>query len=445
MMKIKTLEYKLVGEGKNSRLVASLNIDGCIDFTQTEAIIGLYPIGYFWGKVSNVLTDWLCISAIVYSIDRDFDRHKYSCDGWSRDFVVTFKVICPEIFNNLSGQIESMLAFLTGDYWKCRFVENKAMPEIKFRETKLFDGITQVNLFSGGLDSLIGFVDYISTNPKGKLFLASHYDHFMTGPKSDQQKILKNIPAEYQNRYLSIGAIHITPKHSKELTCRSRSLMFLAIALLVAAYTGTSIVVPENGPVSLNYPLSPSRRAACSTRTTHPIFLSKFTAILKEQGITISITNPYEFKTKGEMVKDCSNKELLMKLAFISNSCGKRSQHQFMLDDPHATHCGRCMPCMYRKASLLGFDDKTTYGITLPTLFSLKDKDMSNDFYAMLNYLKRNLTEEEIIKELHIAGLTKLPHFYEYVELVKRTRSELKQLILQEGSDDILKYVGLQI
>lgn len=144
------------------------------------------------------------------------------------------------------------------------------------------------------------------------------------------------------------------------------------------------------------------------------------------------------------MVKDCSNKELLMKLAFISNSCGKRSQHQFMLDDPHATHCGRCMPCMYRKASLLGFDDKTTYGITLPTLFSLKDKDMSNDFYAMLNYLMRNLTEEEIIKELHIAGLAKLPHFYEYVELVKRTRSELKQLILQEGSDDILKYVGLQ-
>lgn len=444
MMKIETLDYKLAGEGKDLKLVASLNIEGCIDFTQTEAIIGMYPIGYFWGKVSNILTDWLCISAIVYSIDRAFGRHKYSCDGWSRDFIVTFKVMRPEIFNNLSGQIESMLAFLTGDYWKCRFVKSQAMPEVKFRETNMFDGITQVNLFSGGLDSLIGFVDYISTNPKGKLFLASHYDHFMTGPKSDQQKILKNIPSDYQNRYLSIGAIHITPKHSKELTCRSRSLMFLSIALLVAAYTETSIVVPENGPVSLNYPLSASRRAACSTRTTHPIFLSKFTAILKEQRITISITNPYEFKTKGEMVKDCPNKELLMKLAFISNSCGKRSQHQFMLDNPHATHCGRCMPCMYRKASLLRFNDKTTYGITLPTLFSLKDKDMSNDFYAMLNYLKRDLTEEEIIKELHIAGLTKLPRFKEYVELVKRTRSELKQLILQEGSDEILKYVNLQ-
>lgn len=444
MMKIETLDYKLVGDGKDLKLIASLNVDGCVDIAYTEAIIGMYPIGYFFGKVSNVLTDWLCISAIVYSIDRTFDRHKYSCDGWSRDFVVTFKVMRPEMFNNLSEQIEAMLAFLTGDYWKCEFAKNEVIPDVKFKESKIFNGITQVNLFSGGLDSLIGFVDYISTNPKGKLFLASHYDHFMTGPKSDQQNILNNIPSEYQNRYLSIGAIHITPMLSKELTCRSRSLMFLAIALLVAAYTGTSIVVPENGAVSLNFPLSPSRRAACSTRTTHPIFLSKFSQILNEQEITISFTNPYEFKTKGEMVNDCSDKELLMKLAFLSNSCGKRSQHQFMLDDAHATHCGRCMPCMYRKASLLGFNDKTTYGITLSTLFSLKDKDMSNDFYAMLNYLKRNLSEEEIIKELYIAGLSKLPYFNEYIELVKRTRNELKRLILQEGSDDILKYVNLQ-
>jgi hypothetical protein len=33
-----------------------------------------------------------------------------------------------------------------------------------------------VSLFSGGLDSLIGIVDYFKANPSKKLLLVSHYD-----------------------------------------------------------------------------------------------------------------------------------------------------------------------------------------------------------------------------------------------------------------------------
>ena len=36
--------------------------------------------------------------------------------------------------------------------------------------------------------------------------------------------------------------------------------------------------------------------------------------------------------------------------------------HQFMYDNHSATHCGHCMPCMYRKAALIGNVDNTTYG-----------------------------------------------------------------------------------
>lgn len=56
-----------------------------------------------------------------------------------------------------------------------------------------------------------------------------------------------------------------------------------------------------------------------------------------------------------------------------SNSCGKRNMHQHMYDNRQATHCGHCMPCMYRKASLIGEIDNTTYGNHFITLYKKRE------------------------------------------------------------------------
>ena len=62
----------------------------------------------------------------------------------------------------------------------------------------------------------------------------------------------------------------------------------------------------------------------------------------------------------------------------------------------------------------------------------------------MLNYLRTDLSDEYISKELEIMGLRKSnPHFSDYVDLVKRTRVELKYLLRNEATDDILTYAGL--
>jgi hypothetical protein len=265
----------------------------------------------------------------------------------------------------------------------------------------------------------------------------------MGGPKIDQHKIEEKFSKKYSGKYIYTSPVGITPLISNEMTCRSRSLMFLSIAILVAAYSSCNVIVPENGSVSLNYPLSASRRAACSTRTTHPIFLDQLRQLLYNWHIEVEIKNPYEFKTKGEMVQNCKNIQYLLSIVQLSNSCGKRSQHQFMLDNPHATHCGRCMPCMYRKASLINFQDPTTYGITMATLFR-QNKKISNDFYAMLNYLRHNLSDDEIGKELLIMGIKKSDrHFLDYIDLVKRTREELKTLIKKEAPEEVRIYAGL--
>ena len=160
-------------------------------------------------------------------------------------------------------------------------------------------------------------------------------------------------------------------------------------------------------------------------------------------GLSAKIENPYEFMTKGEMVRDCKDRPYLLSILPDSNSCGKRTRRQFFYDNQHATHCGHCMPCMYREASLIGFNDSTSYGNELDSLFRHKQLQLTDDFFAMLNFLKTDLNEDDIKRELRIAKVNELPNFDQYVNLVVKTRSELKALIATKGSSELKRYIGL--
>ena len=61
----------------------------------------------------------------------------------------------------------------------------------------------------------------------------------------------------------------------------------------------------------------------------------------------------------------------------------------------------------------------------------------------MLNFLKTDLTEEDIKRELRIAKVNELPNFERYVDLVIKTRSELKALIVNKGTNELKRYIGL--
>lgn len=427
----------------DTRLTIPISIEdtkGCV--FQTAAVVQMTPIAYFNGKVPPVTYSLLYLSAIVYAIDRGVSRHHYSIDGWSREFEVDIRLPEFELFQYVEKQINAMLSFLTGDYWNCHFVGTAQVQYGRYGHSDYYDGITQVNLFSGGMDSLIGAIDYMTDNPCGKLFLTSHYDSGMPGPRSDQNELKKIFKRKYSGRFAEMPAVMISPESSAELSCRSRSLMFLAIALIVASYAKCKIVVPENGSVSLNFPLSPSRRASCSTRTTHPVFLKQYMEIIGMLGLTTIVENPYEKMTKGEMVQHCSDKDYLMSIVAHSNSCGKRGMHQHMYDNIRASHCGHCMPCMYRKASMIGEKDLTSYGNRFATLFGKKGDKVSEDFFAMLNFLKIDLTREQIEKELKVAGMTDFDDLDEYVDLVVRTRTELASMIRADNCIAVLKYMG---
>lgn len=444
MIKILVGDIKIENSEQKGRRICVMRIpliiNGAIKM-RTYAEIDISEICQFKDLVPSALFELLIMSGIIYSVDRTISRKRFSINGLTREMTINLPTSNLTLWNTLTKSLEELLSFTTGDIWSVKFSlsNNYELPSVPLPEN--CKEVSAVSLFSGGMDSLIGAID-LAQIELGKIFLASHYDSTMGGPKGDQDKVFKMLNEYYPKKFIRFKkAVRIQPQKHKnsELSSRSRSLMFFAIAAIIAEALGTDIVIPENGSVSLNYPLSDSRRSACSTRTTHPLMVNQFNDLLLALGVKTRAHNPYEFQTKGEMVQGCKDLSTLMKIVPQSNSCGKRSQHQFMLDNHFASHCGRCMPCMYRRASLLGYEDLTTYGIEPLTLYHNRKGKLSNDFFAMLNFLRRDLSKQDIADELKIIGLSKLPNLEKYVDLVVRTREELKSLLVNKGMKDFLK------
>lgn len=398
----------------------------------------------FASKVSSETFDFFVISACAYGIDRFIERRINSVDGWSRELSVKFPVANIQKWKTVKSEIESLLSFLTGDYWNVDFHKSNFAYSNQPLDPQFSVAFSQVNLFSGGLDSLIGAIDFLQLNPKKRLLLVSHHDSDMHGPKTDQNNLIPNMETEYSGQFAYIPSVRVSLDNStlkKETTSRSRSILFIGIALLAAGAKNIPIIVPENGTVSLNYPLSPSRRSACSTRTTHPTFISLLSQLWSKIGIQPKISNPYEFSTKGEMVKQCQNKKFLQKIVKTSNSCGKRG-HRAHWIRPGATHCGVCMPCVYRRASLISVKDTTDYGTEINSLPPFKTKK-GQDVAACLEYLRTPVTPLAIKNELIINGVRDLTKINNYIDVVKRTREELKKWIKRDGNSDVKKKAGI--
>ena len=138
-----------------------------------------------------------------------------------------------------------------------------------------------------------------------------------------------------------------------ENTTRGRSFLFFALG----AFAGTglnrpfTLKCPENGLIAINVPLDPLRLGALSTRTTHPFYIARWNQALAALEIDGRIENPYWDQTKGEMVRDCANDGLLRRLAPASLSCASPSKGRWQ--GFGIQHCGYCLPCLIRRASLV--------------------------------------------------------------------------------------------
>jgi 7-cyano-7-deazaguanine synthase in queuosine biosynthesis len=392
--------------------------------------------------------EFFYFTLIVYAIDKIEQREK-TTDGWTRHFHVRIPVACQEKWEAIQSNLEETISFLTGDQWTFDFYGAKfclAVPSKKIRRTG-FSRIKSpevVSLFSGGLDSLIGIIDWLEEHPNSSLFGVGFHDIDVSGPKSQQKSLIEKLQPVYQHRFESIllgGGISRNERNGSnfETSFRSRSIVFLGTGILCASQFGSQVplFIPENGAIALNMPLTPARRGSLSTRTCHPFFIESMQRIIKCLGIETPLYNPLMFKTKGDCVQQCKNVALLAQAAPISVSCGKIPRDKNACDNKVARNCGRCVPCIFRRAALhtAGLDQETYhYDIfnNEQRLLNYKEETW-NDIRSILSFIKKKDTESQIARKLIAGGPLTTAQVPQYCHTIFRVKEEIQQLIRDKG------------
>lgn len=361
-----------------------------IDVVQTDSLSteirfvdGHQRLGYGIGQMieqllirgvepSETAADLAILAAAITAADTRISRAGNSQDSWTREIDIYLPVKEPARWKQINTLIERTLKFLTGDHWRLYVRERHpsyrtVVPQLRLVVAPEFDSVC---LFSGGLDSFIGAIDLLAggSNP----LLVSHYGDNST---SSQERCAERIGAVYGD---------VRPRHvranvrfnrndfahemSDESTTRGRSFLFFALAAMAASGIDRTprIYVPENGLISLNVPLDPLRVGAWSTRTTHPFYMKRWQEILDGLGIAARFENPYRFKTKGEMLTECKNQDIVRKYASETVSCSSITKARWL--GAPLGHCGFCVPCLIRRAAITAAfrKDGTTY--TIPDL-----------------------------------------------------------------------------
>lgn len=347
MMKVACAPKNVATPGATLRYVlyshASTYTEGSIgpSIIQMVRKFGLSPSARAW--------DFLSIALSVIGADEGCRRNQ-SPDGWTRQIDLTVSVADPHFWAGHTQKLDAALCFLTGDIWNVSFIGGGILPTppkiVKPRQEEA------ICLLSGGMDSLIGAIDLHAGGKK--LLLVSQVSK---GDKASQKYLAQAIAGPNAHLQLNHQA---HPPHTSERSQRARSFVFFGFGVLAAtslsAYASGKTVdlyVPENGFISLNIPLTPMRLGSLSTRTTHPYFLGLLQDLLSAAGLSVRLVNPYQLMTKGEMLVGCKNQTFLKKHIGSTTSCGRYARTGF-------THCGRCVPCLVRRAAFHHWDKDLT-------------------------------------------------------------------------------------
>jgi hypothetical protein len=355
---------------------------------------------------TEIALDLLVLAAHVHAADTRISRKTESQDTWTREIRIVVPVRDPSRWISAAPTVRRILNFLTGDRWTINFRGRPAKFErcVPQAPAQLIGApFDSINLFSGGLDSLIGAIDALDAD--GHPLFVSHAGEGATS--KSQQDCFEPLRTHYAK--LAPARLRVWVSFSKTLvrgvapeeTTRARSFLFFALGVFAGAGLGKPFVlrVPENGLISLNVPLDPLRLGALSTRTTHQFYIARWNQLLELLGIPARIENPYWDKTKGEMVAGCANPALLKKLVPTSLSCASPTKGRWK--GLATEHCGFCLPCLIRRAALAHSGDPTDYTLANLRATSLDTNRAEGSQIRSFQYaIDRVKTRPELAKML---------------------------------------------
>lgn len=340
---------------KELRFVGTIDKPGDNHSVAQHLLADVYKAGL---RPSQAAVDLLHVAAMAYTSDLRIWRGYNGDDAWSRQISIHVPVTDVTSWTGAAPRLTELLNFLTGDEWTIEFRDKvpSPAPTVGKPPDAIPDGVC---LFSGGLDSFVGAIDLLAS--KRRLALVGHYGHTQREQKAAYEALKPAYASQILPLWFFLVPARASDEQIVESTMRSRSILFLALGTCIASAlpSGAPLYVPENGLISLNIPLTFGRTGTHSTRTTHPHTIDLYRKLLAALGIGVALHTPYRFMTKGEMLRDCKDQEVLKAGVHSTMSCSRPQAGRFH-KRPVDQHCGYCVPCIIRRASLysVGLDDE---------------------------------------------------------------------------------------
>lgn len=373
------------------------------------------------------------LGVLVFLADRSTPRGQGPGVRWDRDLELTIPVSAPTLWNDHSDDLADLLHLLSGDRWRLTFEQERPA---RRREVAEVQPAPIVCLFSGGADSLAGALLAHAAHDTPPV-LVSHWDANSTA--TVQTRLVKELGElwdaapehhrlQIRRRSHQVGSGTAFPD---EKSRRTRSLLFIALGLAVAAARDSELWMSENGFTTINPPLSPERRGSLTTRTTHPGFLDGLINVLRRMGLRADLRNPLDQQTKGEVLEQSA--QLVPsghadELFSITHSCGKVP---WFAGFAQGTHCGLCFGCLVRRGSFIasGLTDTTEYVEDALRGQSRRPEFVTATRRQTIEAAKYRLRRGYSVNDLLAIGLPSRIAVADAVTLVNRGLEELRPVV----------------
>lgn len=323
--------------------------------------------GLLSGEVSGTAGDLLYIACCCLAADQRVNRGSKRIDihrqKWRRQFMLVLPVTAPEMWNrpDVVKALTEALVFATEDEWTLVFVKRPPETILKTLFGKDVDRATRgdpdcVVLFSGGMDSLCTTVEAIAEQGLRPVALSFKPANQVSSAQTELIQALRRRFPGWSLPHVGFSS-HRQGGGEPDPSQRTRAFALVALGSAVAESLGIeSVLLADNGYVSINPPISGELAGALASRGTHPTLIrlmNRLVALVFEQ--PIAIMNPLADRTRAEALEvlkrhDCQD--------LIANTvtCGKfRSRYQ----SRHVSHCGVCSQCVDRRFAIIrsGLED----------------------------------------------------------------------------------------
>lgn len=348
--------HVVTNNGSDPLPAAARGADLCLrwDGPGRNALRNLGPLAALLpAEPPPLAADLLDIATAVYLADIGVPRGRN--EDWVRNLDLTIQVREPSFWREHAGDLSHLLYVLTRDGVSFSFLpagvgSGEGGPAAAAEPF----AADCVSLLSGGLDSLAGAVMLLRTGRR-PLFVAHQSGNpTVRAAQSDVAAMLAGLGAEqfaFGGAQVCAGgrsaaALPFPAPGDREPSQRSRSLLYLSLAVLAASAQGLrEVYCFENGLLTVAAPLSSARVGGLSTRSTHPRVLALVSRLCQQADLGCEVLNPFTYQTKAELIRDILRPALGPLEIQKTVSCwaaGRRSRQ-----------CGGCVACLVRRFAML--------------------------------------------------------------------------------------------